>query len=102
DTAIGHGHFVGDHAVEINSLGATVESTIASDSRPTYGNLHNMGHVLLALIGSPDDIEHGVMWSTGTAIMDPVFWQWHRHVDDFAFRWQEAQHSSDFGDSPAV
>jgi tyrosinase len=100
--AIRDKHYTDQKPVEINSLGATVESTIASDSRPTYGNLHNLGHVLLALIGSPDDIGHGVMWSTGTAIMDPVFWQWHRHVDDFAFRWQEAQPSSDFGDSPAV
>jgi len=101
-TAVGSNKFIGEQPVEINSLGATVESTIASASRPNYGDFHNMGHVLLALIGSPDDIQHGVMWSTGTAIMDPVFWQWHRHVDDFAFRWQEAQPPSDFGDSPAV
>jgi len=101
-TAVSDKHFTDQKPVEINSLGATVESTIASDSRSRYGNLHNMGHVLLALINSPDDIEHGVMWSTGTAIMDPVFWQWHRHVDDFAFGWQEAQPAADFGDSPAV
>jgi tyrosinase len=102
DTAIGDGQFAGDQPVEINALGATGESTITSVSRPRYGNLHNMGHVLLALIGSPDDVQHGVMWATGTAIRDPVFWQWHRHVDDFAFRWQEAQQPRDFGDSPAV
>jgi hypothetical protein len=101
-TAVHDGQFTGGQAVEINSLGATVESNKDSVSRPQYGDFHNMGHVLLALIGSPDDIQHGVMWFPRTAIMDPVFWQWHRHVDDFAFGWQEAQPPSDFGDSPAV
>jgi Hemocyanin, ig-like domain len=42
------------------------------------------------------------MWDTSAAIRDPVFWQWHRHVDDFGFRWQEAQPPGDFSDSPAV
>jgi tyrosinase len=110
--AIRDKHFTGGRPVEINLLGATVESTIVSASRPAYGQLHNLGHVLLALIGSPDDPahpgspddveQHGVMWDTATAIRDPVFWQWHRHVDDFGASWQEAQPPGDFGDAPAV
>ena len=42
----------------------------------------------------------GVMWTTATAIMDPAFYRWHRHIDDQLARWQEKQPPHDFSDAP--
>lgn len=51
-----------------------------------YGQLHGQGHILLsAAAGTP----LGVM--SDTAIRDPVFFRWHRHVDELGFAWQERQ-----------
>jgi len=40
------------------------------------------------------------MISTAVAIRDPIFWRWHRRVDDVAYAWQEAQGARDFSKSP--
>lgn len=47
-----------------------------------YGSLHNNGHDYFSKIGSKDD-KYGVMGSTLVAIRDPVFFLWHRHIDEF-------------------
>lgn len=97
--------------VNIDLLGSTEESTIGSvsgGSRGFYGNHHGMGHVLLSFISNPegnfkDGVNPpGVMWDTATAIRDPVFYRWHKHVDDMAFRWQEFQTPHEFSDAPRV
>ncbi len=36
------------------------------------------------------------------AIRDPIFWRWHRNIDDLAFTWEELQPASAFNDLPAV
>nr|ACM61983.1 prophenoloxidase [Penaeus chinensis] len=61
-----------------------VDSNISVNSR-YYGDLHNMGHVLLAFSHDPDFAhkeEMAVMGDTATAMRDPVFYRWHKFVDD--------------------
>ncbi|XP_047489433.1 phenoloxidase 1-like [Penaeus chinensis] len=70
----------------IDILGDVLESdsNISVNSR-YYGDLHNMGHVLLAFSHDPDFAhkeEMAVMGDTATAMRDPVFYRWHKFVDD--------------------
>jgi tyrosinase len=83
----------------VSALGATVESTVGSadgagwlDPLSFYGSHHNFGHVLIANLGDPNgpnSTSPGVMTSTETAMRDPVFYRWHRHVDDHFVMWQD-------------
>jgi hypothetical protein len=96
---------------DISQLGATAESTVGSadgtgwlNPLSFYGSYHNFGHVLIANLADPagpSPTEPGVMTSTATAMRDPIFYRWHRHVDDVFFTWQE-QHLQpyDFVDAP--
>ncbi|NCJ05429.1 hypothetical protein GS597_02650 [Synechococcales cyanobacterium C] len=81
-------------------LGKTNEPTIASVSRRFYGNHHGLGHILIAFALSND--RPGVMANTATAIRDPIFWRWHRHIDDIGFRHQERLTPNDYSDRPPV
>ncbi|CAG8556074.1 16503_t:CDS:2 [Dentiscutata erythropus] len=79
-----------------NRLGNILETT-----------LHNAGHVMLAYIMTPQGTNSqntppGVMIDTRTASRDPVFWRWHRHVDEVYSRWQNKQAPYDFSDAPPV
>ena len=80
-------------------LGKTNESTIASVSIPYYGNHHGFGHVLIGLI-IPN--AQGVILNTATAIRDPAFWRWHRHIDNLNFRHQERSAPHDYADRPPI
>jgi tyrosinase len=102
DQAVDDGIFAGGAPIDDDRLGATLEATIATASQERYGNLHNLGHVLISEIGAEATPLHGVMWSPATAIMDPVFFRWHRHIDNISARWQEGQPPVDFGDAPPV
>jgi hypothetical protein len=95
----------------ISLLGATAESTIGSvdgagwqHPLSFYGSHHNFGHVLIANLAAPSGphpTRPGVMSSTETAMRDPVFMRWHRHVDDHFFMWQQRhQPPYDFADAP--
>ncbi|HEU4965263.1 MAG TPA: tyrosinase family protein [Bacilli bacterium] len=90
-------------------LGTSVEANIGSVSRSVYGNLHNMGHMFIASIrdlptgADPSQYgEFGVMSDTATALRDPIFWRWHKHIDDISYAWQETQPAHDFSDAPSV
>jgi tyrosinase len=114
--AVGTGRF--DHAepgvpVTVDTLGATVEPSIATLTPGTgpgrftsyYGNYHGMGHIMSALINGPTrppgpDNKPGVIVDTATAIRDPLFWRWHKHIDNLYFAWQERQPPYDFADGP--
>jgi tyrosinase len=97
------GRFEDGSTVEPDALGAAVEPSVRRGGPEGYGNFHGFGHVLIALAENPNDTQRpGVMWTTATAIMDPVFYRWHRHVDDQLFRWQERQPPQDFSDAPEV
>jgi hypothetical protein len=86
--------------VNATNLGGAIEASIDSPSGGTkeayYGNLHNVGHVLTCVITqpiatAPDATPPGVMSDTATAVRDPFFYRWHRHIDDFYYNWQQTQ-----------
>jgi tyrosinase len=100
----------GTRIIDVNTdlLGATEEATIASvsgnDHTSFYGNHHGMGHVLISLITNPQgnlgEPFFGVMADPSTAIRDPIFYRWHKHIDDISFRWEEQQQPNDLSDGP--
>jgi tyrosinase len=57
-----------------------------------FGNLHGSGHGHAGALGEgPDPLGWGgAMWWTETAICDPFFYRWHKHIDDLYASFQEA------------
>nr|UZP64756.1 prophenoloxidase-1 [Bemisia tabaci] len=73
-----------DEAKGIDILGNIMESSILSVNRDLYGDLHNRGHVAIALCHDPDHryLENiSVMGDPTTAMRDPVFYRWHAMID---------------------
>lgn len=70
----------------IDLLGDAFEADAEmSINYPFYGDVHNFGHVLLSLAHDPDfshKEEPGVMAETATAMRDPVFYRWHKFIDN--------------------
>lgn len=64
-----------------------------------YRGLHNSGHGALAGLA---DAPGGVMASTVVAIRDPIFWRWHKHIDNLAAAWQDSQPPHALDDGPEV
>ncbi|XP_054723107.1 hemocyanin B chain-like [Uloborus diversus] len=74
-----------DEAHGIDVLGHIVESSYESVNVPYYGSLHNWGHVMMASAHDPDGrfkLNPGVMDDTATSLRDPIFYRWHRFIDD--------------------
>jgi tyrosinase len=76
---------------------------------PTAGTLwgdvwhHGYGHVITAFVMAPHGGgDPGDIGDTATAIRDPFFWRWHRHVDDLGFALQERLEPFAFDDAPAA
>ncbi|KFM79856.1 Hemocyanin A chain, partial [Stegodyphus mimosarum] len=72
-----------EHGADI--LGALIESSYDSKNRQFYGNLHNWGHVMMAYIHDPDGRFRetpGVMTDTATSLRDPIFYRFHRFIDN--------------------
>ena len=76
---------------------------------PTAGTLwgdvwhHGYGHVITAFVMAPHGGgDPGDIGDTATAIRDPFFWRWHRHVDDLNFALQEQAEPFAFDDAPDV
>ena len=90
---------------KVTLLGASLESDLAgiADLRPgadsSYGDLHNGGHGMLA---SASQGISRVMTTTEVAIRDPVFYEWHKHVDDYYAAWQDKSGTRSFSDRPLV
>jgi hemocyanin-like protein len=88
--------------IDRDNLGEAVESTVPqlrehlADN--AYLGLHGAGHVFLSHLADPD----GVMVSPTTAIRDPIFWQWHKAIDDLSARWQDSLDPYTFEDAPNV
>jgi hypothetical protein len=99
---VGNGAFGNGDVITADRLGSAVEPSL--DSPLADGaNLHGLGHVLIADIHDPDGTAgDGAMVDVRSAIMDPVFYRWHRHVDDLLTAWQDRQPPGDFGDGPSV
>nr|CCA94920.1 hemocyanin subunit f [Euphrynichus bacillifer] len=69
----------------LDMLGDLLESSYESVNREYYGSLHNWGHVILAQVHDPDGRfkeNPGVMSDTSTALRDPIFYRYHRFVDN--------------------
>ncbi|XP_042870166.1 phenoloxidase 1-like [Penaeus japonicus] len=74
----------GKRGIDILGDAFEADSTL-SVNFPYYGDLHNMGHVLIAFSHDPDFAhkeDMAVMGDTATAMRDPVFYRWHKFVDD--------------------
>nr|CCA94915.1 hemocyanin subunit a [Euphrynichus bacillifer] len=72
-----------EHGVDI--LGALIECSHDSKNPDFYGNLHNLGHVMMAYIHDPDgrfQETPGVMTDTATSLRDPIFYRFHRFIDN--------------------
>ena len=102
EAAIDAGQFVDDGGAPIpltsnsqgaNLLGATLESNDSGITPGRYRDLHGWGHMLLAALSQN---ALGVMRSTTTAVRDPIFYRWHRHIDDIFFSWQDKLPANDF------
>ncbi|XP_015923309.1 hemocyanin A chain [Parasteatoda tepidariorum] len=66
-------------------IGSLIESSYDSKNRQFYGNLHNWGHVMMAYIHDPDGRFRetpGVMNDTATSLRDPIFYRFHRFIDN--------------------
>ncbi|XP_073975570.1 phenoloxidase 2-like [Rhodnius prolixus] len=69
----------------IDILGNIVESSVISANKNLYGDLHNLGHVAIALCHDPENKNletFSVMGDTATAMRDPIFYRWHAFIDD--------------------
>ncbi|CAG8447883.1 7699_t:CDS:2 [Acaulospora morrowiae] len=81
-------------------------ATIVGNTLET--TLHNLGHMLIAYIMNPSQanspsVSPGVMIEPRTAVRDPVFFRWHREVDNVYSRWENRQSPHDFhADAPPV
>src|SRR5205085_3845650 len=62
-----------------NDLGAEIEDL-----------LHNIGHSMLGYIMTPNDTDSppGVLVGARAGCRDPLFWRWHRHIDNIYVKWQ--------------
>jgi tyrosinase len=92
-------------------LGDTMEANAGSIDGPGfspssfYGHHHNFGHVLISALsdpGGPFPDSSGVMAGTDTAMRDPIFYRWHRHVDDIFFTWQQTLTPNDLAQGAAA
>lgn len=99
--------------VTIDLLASTAESNLGSvegaswdDVFSFYGSHHNIGHGLLASLPDPNGPfpnRGGVMRNPATAVRDPIFFRWHRHVDETFYIWQQLQESHNLtADAPKV
>nr|BBM95984.1 tyrosinase 1 [Plautia stali] len=69
----------------IDILGNILEASILSINMNLYGDIHNLGHVAIALCHDPEgkNLEtFSIMGDPATAMRDPIFYRWHAFVDD--------------------
>lgn len=83
-----------DTDIGINVLGNMIESSTLSPNRQFYGDLHNMGHVLICYAHDPvqkHSEPFGVMGDSATAMRDPIFYRWHSYIDSLFQKYKEQQ-----------
>ncbi|RIA97854.1 hypothetical protein C1645_813570 [Glomus cerebriforme] len=107
EEAVKKGQFVDGTEITTNLFGAILEpsETDKQNLVDYYGGLHGNGHVALAYISNPsraneEGVDPGVMYNPRVAARDPVFWRWHRHIDDLVYKWESKQQQNDFSKSP--
>jgi tyrosinase len=80
-------------------LGHTILGNTKSANTNEYGTLHGTVHSKLAYIS---DLP-GVMGTPSVSIRDPIFFRWHRFIDDLAIENQNCQLPNDIhANAPAV
>jgi tyrosinase len=99
-----------------NQLGAAIEPSELNTGPDTdldldenadhtpgpYPNIHGEGHVLTALsVALNGATWAGVMAYVETAIRDPFFYRWHRHIDDQGQRVEEGLGPADLSEAVA-
>jgi tyrosinase len=94
------GSYASGEAVTPDNLGDTTEASSLSTNRPTCGNVHNDGHIHLMYYDNT--MPFGVMADTSTAVRDPVFFRWHKQVDNVFYTHQETLAANDFSNAPKV
>lgn len=99
-TAGTSGAYAGGGAVTPDNLGDTTEASSLSVNRATCGNVHNDGHIHLMYFDNTQPF--GVMADTSTAVRDPVFFRWHKQVDNVFHAHQETLAPNDFSKAPNV
>jgi tyrosinase len=71
-----------------NAVGADLEASNPDfDNTDLQGGPHNIGHMALATPHN-DHQQYFVMANPEVAMTTPVFYRWHRVIDDFGFAWQ--------------
>uniref|UniRef100_A0A182MIR8 Tyrosinase copper-binding domain-containing protein n=1 Tax=Anopheles culicifacies TaxID=139723 RepID=A0A182MIR8_9DIPT len=78
-----------DDARGIDILGNMIERTSLSINRNYYGDVHNGGHMLVSYIHDPRGTyleSFGVMGGVATTMRDPLFYRWHKFVDNLFVR----------------
>ena len=112
-TAVTNGVFVGatpgsTNPVDRETIGAHIEAIdrrLVPGMGGSYGGLHNAGHMSISSSStppSPGDVPAGVMSDPLVAIRDPIFWRWHKLIDDISFAWQQSKPALTFADAPPV
>nr|CCA94926.1 hemocyanin subunit e [Mastigoproctus giganteus] len=102
-TAIHLGHIIDDEGKDVklddehgtDILGAIIEASHDSKNPFYYGSLHNWGHVMMAAIQDPDGRfkeNPGVMSDTSTSLRDPIFYRYHRFVDNIFQQYKDTLH----------
>lgn len=66
-----------------------LESNALSKNPQLYGDLHNSGHSVISFMHDPDmkyKEEAGLLADSTTAARDPVFYRWHKMIDDLCVK----------------
>ncbi|XP_011494200.1 PREDICTED: phenoloxidase 2-like [Ceratosolen solmsi marchali] len=82
-----------DEKTGIDVLGNMVEASILSPSRTFYGDLHNLGHLVIAYCHDPDHRyleSFSIMGDSTTAMRDPVFYRWHAFIDSLFTEYKDS------------
>nr|SMH67862.1 PPO1 [Scolopendra dehaani] len=74
-----------DNDQGIDIVGDVVEAAYTTPNATFYGDFHNLGHQIIARVHDPDERykeEVGVMADSTTAMRDPIFYRWHKFIDN--------------------
>ena len=69
---------------QMNWFGHAVEATTRAFSS-RYGSFHNFGHGIFGGIGQRTSLR-SYMNTTANAVRDPIFYRWHKHVDEIMYK----------------
>lgn len=84
----------------LNALSEATESTDDGNAPLPYGALHNDGHIHISAYDSGKN--YGVLMHEATAIRDPIFYRWHKHIDDIFELYRVRQTPHAFGNLPVL